>query len=103
MLNYGYMCYQAERPKTQAQQREADAQLGQLYAALAGLLRPLAAPVRALRRLAGDRQASWPDAGPGVRRHGRHDQTPGARRCQPAAPAVVTIQASTSASSRHLS
>lgn len=49
MLNYGHLCYQAERAKTQAEQREADAQLGQLFAALAQLLRALAKPVRAVR------------------------------------------------------
>jgi hypothetical protein len=47
MLTYGQMCYQAERAKTPAEQREADAQLGQLFAALAGLLRSLARPLRA--------------------------------------------------------
>ena len=49
MFNYGYTCYQAERAKTQAEQREADAQLGQLLAAFAQLLGSLAKPVRALR------------------------------------------------------
>jgi hypothetical protein len=37
MFNYGYMCYQAERAKTQAEQRDADAQLGQLFAEIAQL------------------------------------------------------------------
>jgi hypothetical protein len=37
MFNYGYMCYQAERAKTQAEQRDADAQLGQLFAEVAQL------------------------------------------------------------------
>jgi len=50
MLNYGYLGYQAERPKSRAEQREADAQVGQLFAALAQLLCVLAKPVRALRR-----------------------------------------------------
>lgn len=53
MLNYGYLGYQAERVKTQAEQRDTDAQLGQLCAALAESLRSLAKPVRALRRLSG--------------------------------------------------
>jgi hypothetical protein len=53
MLNYGYMGYQAERPKSQAEQRDADAQLGQLFAALAQLLYSPAKPVRALRRQLG--------------------------------------------------
>jgi hypothetical protein len=47
MLNYGHMCYQAERVRTQAEQREVDAQLGQLFAAFARLFRSLAKPVRA--------------------------------------------------------
>jgi hypothetical protein len=50
MLTYGYLAYQAERPKSRAEQREADAQLGQLFAAIAQLLCLLAKPVRALRR-----------------------------------------------------
>jgi hypothetical protein len=53
MFNYGYTCYQAERAKTQAEQREADAQLGQLLAAFAQLLGSLAKPVRALRPQSG--------------------------------------------------
>jgi hypothetical protein len=53
MFNYGYLGYQAERAKTRAEQRAADAQLGQLFAALARLLGPLAKPVRALRRQSG--------------------------------------------------
>jgi hypothetical protein len=46
MLNYGYLIYQAERVKTQPEQRETDAQLGQLSAAFARLLRPLTKPAR---------------------------------------------------------
>jgi hypothetical protein len=46
MLNYGYLIYQAERTKTQAEQRETDAQRGQLSAAFAQLLRPLTKPAR---------------------------------------------------------
>jgi hypothetical protein len=53
MLNYGYLCYQAERPKSRAELRKADAQLGQFFAALAELLGSLAKPVRALRRQSG--------------------------------------------------
>lgn len=53
MLNYGYLCYQAERPKTRAELRAADAQLGQFFAALAEVLGSLAKPVRALRRQSG--------------------------------------------------
>src|SRR5258708_32734684 len=69
MFNYGYMCYQAERAKTQAEQREADAHLGLLFAALAQLLGSLAKPVRALRRQSGTgpsavEHARQPAAGP---------------------------------------
>jgi hypothetical protein len=65
MLNYGYLTYQAERTKTQAEERETDAQLGQLSAAFAQLLRPLTKPARALR----------PQPGTGE---------PGLRPCMPA-------------------
>jgi hypothetical protein len=60
MLNYAYLGYQAERPKSRAEQRQADAQLGELFAALAQFLRSLAKPVRALRRQSG--QAPWTSA-----------------------------------------
>ena len=50
MLTYGYLAYQAERPKSRAEQRQAEAQVGQLLAALAQVLGWLAKPVRALRR-----------------------------------------------------
>ena len=53
MLNYGYLTYQAERAKTQTEQREADAQLGRLSAAFAQVLRPLTKPARTLRRQPG--------------------------------------------------
>jgi hypothetical protein len=46
MLNYGYLIYQAERAKTQPEQHETDAQLGQLSAAFARLLRPITKPAR---------------------------------------------------------
>lgn len=58
MLNFGYMCYQAERPKSQTEQRKTDAQLGQLFAALAQLLCSFAKPVRALRRQSGTRPSA---------------------------------------------
>jgi hypothetical protein len=60
MLNYGYMGYQAERPKSRAEQRQADAQLGELFAALGQLLGSLAKPARALRRQTGP--APWVSA-----------------------------------------
>ena len=53
MFSYGYTCYQAERARTLAEQREADAQLGQLFAAFGQFLGSLAKPVRALRRHSG--------------------------------------------------
>jgi hypothetical protein len=55
-----YLPYQAERATTGAQQQAADAQLGRLAAALAGLCRSLAQPVRALRR----RSSPTPSARP---------------------------------------
>ena len=62
MLNYGYLVYQAERTKTQPEQRETDAQLGQLSAAFAQLLRPLTKPARALRRQPGTEVAGTIEA-----------------------------------------
>jgi hypothetical protein len=56
MFNYGYLTYQAERTMTQAEQRETDAQLGQLSAAFAQLLRPLTKPARAPGRQPGTDQ-----------------------------------------------
>ena len=56
MFSYGYQGYQAERAKTRAEQTAADAQLGQLFAALAKLLGSVARPVRALRRQPGTGQ-----------------------------------------------
>ena len=53
MLNYGYLTYQAERAKTQTEQRETDAQLGRLSAAFAQLLRAPTKPARTLRRQPG--------------------------------------------------
>lgn len=60
MINYGYVVYQAERTKSHAEQREADAQLGELAAAFAQLLHPLTRTVRAWRRQPGP----GPTAGP---------------------------------------
>jgi hypothetical protein len=53
MFYYGYVVYQAERPLARAEQREADAQLGRRFAALAQWRRSLASPARALRRQSG--------------------------------------------------
>ena len=56
MLNYGYLTYQAERVKTQTEQRETDAQLGRISAAFAQLLRPFTKSARTLRRQPGTDQ-----------------------------------------------
>jgi hypothetical protein len=54
MSYYGYLLYEAERTRSPAEQRAADALLGQRSAtALARLLRSLARPARALRRQPG--------------------------------------------------
>ena len=50
MLYHGYLPYQAERASTPAEQRAADARLGQGAAALAHLFRSIARPARAVRR-----------------------------------------------------
>jgi hypothetical protein len=50
MINSYYGIYQAERGKTTAEIRAADAQLGGLAAELGPLGAVLAAPVRAVRR-----------------------------------------------------
>ena len=53
MPYYGYMAYEAARTRSPAEQRAADALLGQRSAGLARLLRSLARPARALRRQSG--------------------------------------------------
>ena len=64
MVNSYYGIYQAERGKTAAEIRAADARLGGLAAALGQLGSALAAPVRAVRwSLHGLRPAACP-AGP---------------------------------------
>jgi hypothetical protein len=67
MVNSYYGIYQAERGKTAAEIRAADAQRGALAAELGGLAAAFAAPVRAVRRsLRGQRPAACPappDAG----------------------------------------
>ncbi len=64
MVNSYYGIYQAERGKTVAEIRAADAQLGGLAAELGHLGSALAAPVRAIRRsLRRQRSAACP-AGP---------------------------------------
>jgi hypothetical protein len=52
-MPYGHMVYEAERTRSPAEQRAADALLGQNSAAVAGLFRSLARPARALRRQPG--------------------------------------------------
>jgi hypothetical protein len=67
MVNSYYGIYQAERGKTAAEIRAADARLGGLAAALGQLGSALAAPVRVVRRsLHGPRPAACP-AGPEAR------------------------------------
>jgi hypothetical protein len=56
MPHYSYMIYEAERTRSPAEQRAADALLGQRSAALAQLFRSLARPARALRRQSGTSQ-----------------------------------------------
>jgi hypothetical protein len=66
MVNSYYGIYQAERGKTAAEIRAAEAQIGGLAAALGQLGSTLAAPVHAVRRsLRGQRSAACPasDAG----------------------------------------
>jgi hypothetical protein len=53
MSYYGYLLYEAERTRSPAEHRAADALLGQRSAALARLFRSLARPARALRRQPG--------------------------------------------------
>jgi hypothetical protein len=63
MVNSYYGIYQAERGKTAAEIRAADAQLGGLAAGLGQFGLVLAAPVRAVRRSPRrQRQAAWPAA-----------------------------------------
>ena len=50
MVNSYYVIYQAERGKTAAELRAADAQLGEVAAQLGELGSALAAPVRTVRR-----------------------------------------------------
>ena len=50
MLYHGYLLYQAERASTPAEQRAADARLGQRAAAFAHLFRSIARPAHAVRR-----------------------------------------------------
>jgi len=45
-MNSGYVIYQAERPISAAEQRQADIRNAELYASLAGLLRSLTVPLR---------------------------------------------------------
>jgi hypothetical protein len=62
MVNRYYSIYQAERGKTRAELRAADAQIGEFVAELAQLGSTLATPVRAVRRsLRRWRPAELPD------------------------------------------
>jgi hypothetical protein len=64
MINSYYPIYEAERGKTAAEIRAADAQLGGLAATLGQLGSALAVSVRAVRRSPRrQRRAACPDAG----------------------------------------
>jgi hypothetical protein len=59
-MPYGYATYQAERTRTVAEQREADAELGRLAAALLRRLHSLASPARVRLSRTGRSRASRP-------------------------------------------
>jgi hypothetical protein len=63
MVNSYFGIYQAERCKTAAEIRAADAQIGALAAALGQLSSALAAPGRAVHRSLRRRQSAALDAG----------------------------------------
>ena len=69
-MNISYLLYQAERTRSAAEQREVDAQAGELAAAIAGL-------ARAGRRAVTRHQGA---ARPGFKRAGRHN-TPATVPC----------------------
>ena len=80
MPYHGYLLYQAERVRTPAEQRSADARLGQRAAALAHVFRSIARPARALRGQTGSGQTGTGQTGtsrPGTNR-------PACRPCLPA-------------------
>jgi hypothetical protein len=58
MMPYGYAIYQADRTRTAAEQREVDARLGRLAAALLRRLHSLGRPARVLLRQAGPSRTS---------------------------------------------
>jgi hypothetical protein len=59
-MPYGYALYQADRTRTTAEQREVDAQLGRMSAALLRRLHSLAVPARVLLRRAGPSRTGRP-------------------------------------------
>jgi len=63
MVNSYYGIYQAERGKTTAEIRAADAQLGGLAATLGQFGSALAAPVHAVREYLRGQRSAAPDAG----------------------------------------
>ena len=63
MVNSYYSIYQAERGKTTAEIRAADAQVGGLAAELGQLGSALAGPARAVRRSLRRQRPAAPDAG----------------------------------------
>jgi hypothetical protein len=57
-MNTGYLIYQAERPRSAAEQRQADIAHAELARAVSRCWHALTAPLRALRR--GGRQSGVP-------------------------------------------
>jgi hypothetical protein len=57
-MNTGYLLYQAERPISAAEQRQADIRNAELYASLAGMLRSLTGPRRGARQRRADQPAA---------------------------------------------
>ena len=78
-MNISYLLYQAERPRTAAQQREADITAGQLAAAIARAGRSLRHPVtRNAGHAAGAAAPGWVTR----HRHGRSCAVPRPREAR---------------------
>jgi hypothetical protein len=60
-MNTGYLIYQAERPRSTFEQRQADMASAELARAVSRCWQALTAPLRALRR--GGRQSALPAGG----------------------------------------
>ena len=57
--NFSYQMFQAERTRSLAEVRDADARLGQLAAAAVGVGHSVSRPARALSRLARRTSVGW--------------------------------------------